>query len=202
MKADGLLLTGAVLAGVSIADMSSAATQTVEASFIFDFVDASNPSTTQNVDLDPFLGTADQLTGVNLEFASRVFITESGSPSESLVIVTVDALQYPEFSPPFGLSDFTFDDELLGAGVDANFFVGGPVTLTLGAFDDEGSISGIWYAGPGIPFLGLEDFGGVTLTYEYDDVAASVPMPGSLSLAVGGLALLAGLRARRKGRTP
>lgn len=174
----------------------AAAVETAQGSFVFSF-NVTNSTASDTVAIDPFSGSADQLTAVVLDFASRLFVSDNDA-SESSVSIGLDGdVIGIELSRLPGDQEFSFDVDLLALGFAPTLFTGGPVVFDLAAFSDEGNITGLWYAGQGVPFLALPAFGGVALNYEFDD-SVSVPASGSLPLFAAGIAGLAALRRRMK----
>lgn len=172
-----------------------AATVNSDANFVFAFA-VVNGTQTQNVALDPFAGAAADLTGVTLEFTSQIAGTNITAGDWSAAVL-LDGVTLSTTLFPAALEEFSFTQDLFAAGFTAADFVGGPVTLTLSAFADEGGYTGVWHAGTGVPFLGLDPFGGVRLVYEYSE-PAQIPLPAGAPLILGGFGVLAALRLRKR----
>jgi hypothetical protein len=88
---------------------------------------------------------------------------------------------------------FTTTFDLLALGVEPSTFVGAPVGIDLTLFADEGGFTALWYAGTGVPFLDLPEYGSFSLTYETADPAV-VPLPPAFALLLGSLAGFGALR--------
>lgn len=172
---------------------SNAATIEQERSFVFSFT-VVNVAQNQILSFDPFVGSASTLTGVTLEFASQVAGTNISAGDWSVGVFLNNALIDISLFP-IPLQNYSFTANLLGLGFTPTDFTGASVDLQLRAFADEGSFTGVWHAGVGVPILGLDPFGGVRLTYTYDDQGV-IPLPASLWLFVSGFAALSLLRRR------
>lgn len=199
MKPDNMLLAGAVLAGVSVATDASAASMTVESSFVLRFEDES--SLGEVFSFDPFSGPAEDLTGVTMTLDSLLV---TGTPFASTVLFVSNVGGPIVGSDLFNSGDveYDFDRDLFSIGMVASDFVGGPVEFRAAIDVEEAVSTGIWYAGEdpsgggGGGIIAPPDFGSVSLTYFYDDVP-EVPLPASLFLLGGAIGALAATKKRR-----
>lgn len=170
MKTDNLLLAGAVLAGVTVTTEVSAASMVVESSFVNAF--ESDSFNTVSFDFDPFSGSAGALTGVTFSLDSNIV---PGTPfaSTTLFIRHDGGTIVSSTGVNSGSVAWDFERDLFDAGMVASDFVAGPVAFTAGIDVEEGSSTGIWFAGEdptgggggGGGITAPADFGSVTLTY-------------------------------------
>jgi hypothetical protein len=182
------------------APVLNAATMTTETSFIFSFT-VVNGTQVQDLQLDPFTGSPDSLTGASLEFNSRIVAQNVSTDEHSAGVRRPDLTLLGISLNPSGDEIFAFSSDLFASGMTAADFIGGPVTFELVGSADGGSYTALWYAGTGVPGLGAEPYGSVRLVYEYDDTAA-IPLPAAVPLLLAALGGLAGLRMRRSGALP
>lgn len=188
-----------VLGVLSGSEGVKAGTIVQDASFLLGFNDLANASANVSMQFDAFDGDIDSLTGVQLNIDSRRIVTETSADQLAFSIrfgSALGAFLYFDFAPGVQDLNIQISEDLLDLGIDTDEFNSGPFELVVGVFTTEGSASGIWYAGTDVPFLGLDEFGGVSLTYEFDD-PAPVPLPAGLPLLAGTLFGLAAWGRRR-----